>query len=284
MSNKLPFSVRMGLKAEKSLQLDRMDNELRTGLWNALYKIIYDEVPQNFEYNTRYKLMDKIFVEVLNKPLDEIGYNKGNFEYELKKYITKSMYYEVYDMLENINQILIDGRYYSSDKYKKRINIILEKYNSAFRFIGDEITPISDETEIQGIQDALDESNGRFSSVYTHLSTALKHLSDRENPDYRNSMKESISAVEAMCKLISGDPNADLGKALAKIEKDGKVKLHSALKVGYNRLYDYTSDVGVRHGMKSDPNLDFEDAKYILVSCSAFINYLIVKADKAGIF
>jgi hypothetical protein len=27
----------------------------------------------------------------------------------------------------------------------------------------------------------------------------------------------------------------------------------------------------------------FEDAKYMLVACSAFVNYLIVKADKAGI-
>jgi hypothetical protein len=28
------------------------------------------------------------------------------------------------------------------------------------------------------------------------------------------------------------------------------------------------------------PNVDAEDAKFMLVSCSAFINYLIVKADK----
>ena len=28
---------------------------------------------------------------------------------------------------------------------------------------------------------------------------------------------------------------------------------------------------------------DFEDAKYMLVSCSAFINYLIQKANKIGV-
>ncbi|MGQ9708742.1 MAG: AbiJ-NTD4 domain-containing protein, partial [bacterium] len=32
-----------------------------------------------------------------------------------------------------------------------------------------------------------------------------------------------------------------------------------------------------------EPNLSFEDAKFMLVSCSAFINYLITKAAKAGI-
>jgi len=32
-----------------------------------------------------------------------------------------------------------------------------------------------------------------------------------------------------------------------------------------------------------EPNLDIEDAKFMLVSCSAFVNYLVVKAQKAGI-
>lgn len=35
--------------------------------------------------------------------------------------------------------------------------------------------------------------------------------------------------------------------------------------------------------MMSEPNLDQEDALYMLVICSAFVNYLIVKADKSGL-
>jgi hypothetical protein len=30
-------------------------------------------------------------------------------------------------------------------------------------------------------------------------------------------------------------------------------------------------------------DLDQEDARYMLVTCSAFVNYLVVKADKAGV-
>jgi hypothetical protein len=32
-----------------------------------------------------------------------------------------------------------------------------------------------------------------------------------------------------------------------------------------------------------EPNLEFEDAKFMLVACSAFINFLLEKAAKAGI-
>jgi hypothetical protein len=35
--------------------------------------------------------------------------------------------------------------------------------------------------------------------------------------------------------------------------------------------------------MHYESHLELEDARYMLVTCSAFINHLVVKADKAGI-
>jgi hypothetical protein len=32
-----------------------------------------------------------------------------------------------------------------------------------------------------------------------------------------------------------------------------------------------------------EDKIDFEDAKFMLVSCSTFVNYLVVKSSKAGI-
>ena len=50
------------------------------------------------------------------------------------------------------------------------------------------------------------------------------------------------------------------------------------------QLYGYTSDAdGIRHALLDESDLDFEDAKFMLVSCSAFTNYLKGKAIKAGI-
>ena len=93
---------------------------------------------------------------------------------------------------------------------------------------------------------------------------------------------ESISAVEAISKVISGDSKAELGQTLKLIENN--IGLHPALKKGFLAIYGYTSDAdGIRHAMINEPKCDFEDAKYMLVSCSAFINYLIMKATKARI-
>ena len=107
-------------------------------------------------------------------------------------------------------------------------------------------------------------------------------MANRKSPDYRNSIKEAISAVEAICNLITGEKRATLGQALKRIEE--KVSLHPALKNAFSNLYGYTSDAeGIRHALLDEPNLGFEEAKFMLVSCSAFINYLISKASKAGI-
>ena len=108
-------------------------------------------------------------------------------------------------------------------------------------------------------------------------------MSDRKSPDYRNSIKESISAVEAICRLITNHKKVTLGQCLKEME-GAKVMLHGALKKAFSNLYGYTSSAaGIRHALMDEPRLSFEDAKFMLVSCSAFINYLVSKAGKARI-
>ena len=68
------------------------------------------------------------------------------------------------------------------------------------------------------------------------------------------------------------------------IEKQGKVTLHPALKRSFDSLYGYTSDAGgIRHAMSGEPAITSDDARFMLVSCSAFVNYLISKASNAGV-
>jgi hypothetical protein len=122
-----------------------------------------------------------------------------------------------------------------------------------------------------------------WKAARAHIKKSVELFSDRESPDCPNSVKEAISAVEATCELITGLEHATLGKALKKLEVKG-LALHSALQKSFSSLYGYTSDAeGIRHALLDEPTLDFDDAKYMLVSCSAFVNYLIAKASKAGV-
>lgn len=173
-----------------------------------------------------------------------------------------------------------------NEAFMKACNDILEAELSAYRFVGKQITQITVKEEIAEIEEALESP---FKVVNKHLEEALKLMSDKKLPDYRNAIKESISAVEAMCRIIAKKEKATLGDALDIVgdmlkEKCG-TELHPALKKAFQSLYGYTSAAeGIRHALLEEKvSLGFEDAKFMLVSCSAFVNYLISKASKAKI-
>jgi len=137
---------------------------------------------------------------------------------------------------------------------------------------------------IAEVESALKASTGPLTTVREHLQTALDMLSDRDNPDYRNSIKESVSALEALVNAILGERDS-LGKNLKKLDEKLKMGLHKSLIDGLNKIYGYTSDAsGIRHALADETTSpDREDARFMLISVSAFVNLLLVKADKANV-
>ena len=68
------------------------------------------------------------------------------------------------------------------------------------------------------IEGAIKDTASLFPNSTTHLQQSIALLAQKPNPDYRNSIKESISAVEALCIAVTGDPKATLGQALKTLE------------------------------------------------------------------
>lgn len=168
-----------------------------------------------------------------------------------------------------------------SESLYKMANGLFEREYIGYRFINGILSPISDTLEIDAINELLD--NNKYEVVREHIDKALGLLSDRNNPDYENSIKESISAVESICCIITNTSgkSATLGNTLKKLKAEG-LEIHPALEEAYQKLYGFTSDAGgIRHSKGlSDSGTSFAEAKYMLVSCTAFINYLMdVMAD-----
>lgn len=196
----------------------------------------------------------------------------------VREYFFTCTWNEVYDFIEFTAKSAPEDL---RDEFVSFCNYILERELSAYRLVDMHIVEITSDEEIRSIEEAI-ASTSKLKGVQAHLKTALTLLADREKPDYRNSIKESISAVEAISQILSGDPKATLGIALKIFEK--KAIIHPALKKSLLSLYGYTSDAdGIRHAMLEEPKLTFNDAKFMFVSCTAFTNYLISKASEQGI-
>jgi len=281
------FSQRRGLKPfKKDIQLQSIDTDLRNALWNCFHKY-YRAFYIQFEGRAYYSIQDlKQFCEYLwadrlKQRIEDIPYSWGDTINRLRRMFLEPQWFEVYDIIEDVyaNLQLPDNL---KSGFVECINNSMEKEFGGFRFVSGKITEITSESEIREIQEVMALP---IDAVRKHFETALSLLSDKKSPDYRNSIKESISAVEAICKLITNNSSATLGSALQEIENKGIIQLHQDMKDAFKKLYNYTSDAsGIRHAlMDAKISSDFDDAKFMLVSCSAIVNYLISKANKAGI-
>lgn len=280
------FSKRHGQTPTlKDLQKEEVDHELRNRLWNA-FKIFYWD---NYEKRGGYRsdrvkgsnLEGLIFAYwhfFFKWSLDDMPGLFYKVEPILKEQFYNFEWFRVYDFIEfTLNRF--DFR--PARKFPAFCNQILEEENAAYRIIDGQVTPITSEVEIQSLEDVIVNA-GHFPGAREHISSALRLLSDREAPDYRNSIKESISAVESVCQSVTGGDSANLGNALNVLERHGQI--HGALKAGISSLYGYTSDVeGIRHAMLEETTVTFTDAKFMLLTCSAFVNYVIGKVAEADI-
>ena len=269
------FSKRNKLVPEKAIQINDIDRALFNRLWNIFYE----------RERTKNTYAALIGIDIVEDILDEFGltylypddiHGKDNNIEDLREFLIDNEWYYTYDFLE-----LYVGSFNFRERriLEKTINEVLVKENSGYRMIKGIIASITNESEIESLKKAM---STKYDTVNTHFKKALELYSKRKNPDYENSIKESISAIEALCCIITETKGgkATLGKALKKL-KDKGVYIHPAMENAFLALYGYTSDGnGIRHGSIGESNVEQEDAKFMLVSCSAFANYLIEKLAK----
>ena len=290
------FAERNGFAEEKTIQIDEMDAGLRNRLFNAVHKYWgpSSRIHQELAYVVdRLGLRDEGFDVANWREIDSIMLRKTEntpwyMPYEVIELIFEAKRFccrqcPRYRPCSNLNireGIFCDELVWLRE-IPNKLNVILEEEKSGYRVVNDKFVNISNNTELHSFKES---SNSPFQSVNVHMRKAMQLYSDRKNPDYENSIKESISAVEAMCCIITGmnGGTATLGAAIKKLENHGIV-IHAALRDAFSKMYGYTSDSnGIRHGGIDFKNAPAEDAKYMLVSCSAFVNYLIEKYGKIG--
>ncbi|MGV9336621.1 AbiJ-NTD4 domain-containing protein [Nocardia sp. NPDC003726] len=263
------FSERHGyVKVRSVVQVEEMDIPLRTALWNATF-LVYVE-PVRTSYGQSFEHFQFIWSGLMGGELDRFP---TFFSQSLKDWILTEPWNRVYDLLEYLN---------SYEDQSELYNAVLEQHLAGYRFLNGRIVPISDSHELTEIESAVTLGSG---PVKHHLQQAIQLLSDRDTPDYPNSIKESISALEAFLMPITGKNT--LGQALTELKAKrvaaGRFE-HKALLGAWSQLYGWSSDEnGIRHGGETVPHEAITQslARYILITCAAFIN--LMTAEQAAV-
>lgn len=282
------FSERNGFTGSRILQTESINDALRTGVFNAIYSFFGKY--RSGSYIER--IFKNVWANFWHKALDVFPDGHWLFYPFLKKWLQTCSWYDSYNLIEFLAKEIQEedserikicgpgyGRYSNEHKtkleaFRCNVNAMLQRECSGYRMAGSEVISITNDSELQSIEKALDAPE-QFSGSRLHMTKALDLFGEKSNPDYENVVKESISAVESAVRVISGNEKHTLSQALKTIKQDQLI--HPALIDAWDKLYGFASDAkGVRHAFNDDEGeVDGALAKYYLVSCSAFVNYLI---------
>ena len=188
-------------------------------MWSILKLHVWDRVLHSdystvFDSNNWFKVFcQRFWFDYFKLPLDRLN-NDWKFIYDrFRKYYFECEWFEVYDFLEFTAAKLPEVY---REAFVVACNRSLQTEMSAYRFVNGQIVRITTEEEIAEIEEAI---QGRNDPVRIHLRRALELLSDRKNPDYLNSIKESISSVESTFQIVLGKEDT-LGRLIKKLEAD----------------------------------------------------------------
>ena len=270
-----PFSVRTGFAQLPASQINSMNDELRTCLWNALYNflnrgdlidnsLVFRGPPTFVQEVAAYRCL-RLWADFFNQSEDQFSVH--NIISLLASLFRRIEWYRVYDLIE----FILETDIVHAGDFCGACERCLRKHNSAYRICGRKVVPITSEQEIAEIDSAI---NSEHPSPRDHIRSALSLFANRTTPDYPNSIKESISAVESLAKIVTGKEKATLGELTRELGE-----LHPAFQQALGKLYGYTSDAqGIRHAAFDNPaQIRQEDARFMLVVCSAFVNYIEAK-------
>lgn len=305
MTDDKPFSIREGFAKERTVQIDSLDSETLVRLRNEMQyymprlgcragEILHDFfTPQRLEKDGDSSFAQyKIVLHRNNEdiPLEEIRANElrsGLIDQVIKYYAKPNKWDDLFDFCEFIvnehKQITNDLK--GDDEAKSEallvdaaggINRVFKKMNVGYRLSADSglFVPIHSQEEADEVSRAA-ASGGEPGE---HIRTAIALFSNRDEPDYDNTFKEAISAVESLVMQETGKSNLRAG--LSELVKDKSFFPHPAFAGGIDKLYGFASDK-VRHGRKKGQMpIDQDTARLMLILCSALVNY--IAARRAG--
>ena len=273
------FSERYGyIKPSSVIIRERMTDDIQNAICSCFDRL--GESLEYFSYDRMYftRLKKSVWVYFFNQR--ENLFSPGN---RVNNVITDFIvsdedWNRKLDLIEFSIKILYRFESYPNyikliDEFVSQLNWEFKRLNFAYRIVKQEVVEVTSEEEIIAIEDAISNSSN---NIKLHLNKALELYSKRPAGDYANSIKESISAVEAFCREKTGENT--LGKALNQLESSGII-IPKMIKSAFVNFYAYTNspESGIRHALMDVDGTytpSKEEALFLLVSCSSFINYL----------
>ncbi|PRE97840.1 hypothetical protein C6T59_08005 [Burkholderia multivorans] len=268
----------------------------REYLVRILNKLTYVDMDSRYKNQERLPLGIKALNERLSietrRTMDLDDWDTWNCSAALENTLLECEWYQFYDCVETVGEVLRETEpLYENDRsadellgaqtyeqfgfahYRDAVNGLFGKHNVGWRMNAKgELETALPKDLAERVANVEEKLTDEFQPARVHYSKARAYILGTQK-DPENSIKESISAVESVCRVLYPKA-ATLGKAILAMRTEGifPPKLLTVLE----RFYEYGNDEpGIRHGGRHAPNVRVLDAEFALHICTAFIRYVI---------
>lgn len=119
----------------------------------------------------------------------------------------------------------------------------------------------------------------QYPAVMRQFQKAKDFLYHSDEPDYLNSVKEAVGAVEGLAKAICDRPKDTLPDLLPELKR--RHLAHAAMGKIIEAIYAVRSDEpGIAHGAYTSSGFEYADAEFILDISSCVLIYLARKEPR----
>ena len=261
------FSKRYGLRpTPEGLMYEDVPERARVGLYHILR--------QFFEH--KYLDLYNDLCIALRIPVNRNQANIFLAPEAIEKLIMDCQWWQFYDICE----VLWQGLEYN----KREKNSLSEEINTLLReeHLGFELRDGKVEKIGSGFIDARVEEaryllkEPEFKGADEHFEKALKALNTRPNPDVENCIKDAVSAIESVGRIIVNDDKALLSDIIKDMARNKIIP--KPLDEAIQKVYAYRGDQpGVAHGLVGTSKVTIDDAEFVLAMSAAIIIYLVKK-------
>ncbi|HEK1364478.1 hypothetical protein KZ854_13520 [Pseudomonas aeruginosa] len=218
--------------------------------------------------------------------MDDQDWDSWTCQASLELTLLRATWWQFYDCVEIIGtQLHQTEKKYESDPfpdvwdefrfpaYRSKVNALFEQQMVGWRLNDQSQLEMALPKDLADRIEATSKSlTDEFQSARAHYRKAKRYiLGTTKDPE--NSIKESISALESVCRVIHPD-TPTLGKALSKMKSEG---LYPPMMISvFEKFYAYCNDEpSVRHGSDKPSRVQLLDAELALHLGAAFIRYTL---------
>jgi hypothetical protein len=166
------------------------------------------------------------------------------------------------------------------ESYESGVNDVLAQEGVAYEMVEGRFQPFDPEAADLDLDLNNPVEDDQFAPVRRQYQRAIDAL-NAQPADYLAAIRESLNALEALGRILTGKPKASLGESMDKLL--GSDPHRKALSQTLKALYGYSSTVpGARHGEHETVDIDYPEAAFVVRCAGSAIGMLIAERRRNG--